>query len=99
MARGDVTIGSITSVPSGSSLTFQPAAGVTCLVLFTGSSAAGVINRWYDGTNICALFGNNATYATQGGLFPKFLINNSVYLAIYNGSGGTQNLCYGVVEV
>jgi len=89
MAVGDV-VNAISGV--GAELTFQPAAGVECVI--TSWSVYNSTMQYYDGTNYA--FGVITTTAGQAGLMnTKLFINNTRFIAL-NASSGQRGFYCGV---
>tara|TARA_R110002020_G_C15967742_1_gene747199 strand:+ start:137 stop:430 length:294 start_codon:yes stop_codon:yes gene_type:complete len=90
MARGDV-VNEIWSIDHTGYQTYQPASGTEVCIKSAGGVAhvAAVSVGIYDGTNYATFFN-----MSMNGSDITLPINNTHYLRMYNGSGGTNAMGY-----
>lgn len=95
MAKGDV-IGDVIGIAAAGVLTFQPGAGVECVIsnVFTSSQAADMTVRINDGAEDAALGANVDSIVNT-----KIFISNAVYIELVNTNASLQNLGYTGIQV
>jgi len=92
MARGDV-VADVVSTSHDSSTDIRPASGVEWVIkTWEGDNNGSMFLRSNDGSNV----GNICTGAQAGAIggLVTIPINNTNYLAVYNGAGGTRIFAY-----
>lgn len=103
MAKGDVVSG-ISTTAAATNFTFQPAAGVECMITMAGSSnmltgtpeiRVGIHNG--SAASYCVVQAGSAVGSTFGQL--RIFINNTNYLAILNENAGSSSISYTGIQI